>query len=100
MKSRAQQRPYDDRDLRKSPMNEEIENKIIDIIANEAQIDRSRLTPASTMDEFEVPSITQFEVLFSVEEAFDIEMPDDLEDLTLRGLANTVARLVEKRGMS
>ena len=81
-------------------MNEEIENRIIDIIAKEAQIDRSRLKPDSTMDEFDVPSITQFEALFAVEEAFDIELPDEPEDLTLRGLANAVAELVEKKKQS
>ena len=79
-------------------MSQEIESKIIDIIAGEAQIDRDKLKPESTMDDFEVPSITQFEVLFAVEEAFDIEMPDDLEDHTLRGLAEKVAELQAKKG--
>ena len=79
-------------------MTEDIENRIIDIIAKEANIDRAKLKPTSTMDDFEVPSITQFEVVFAIEEAFDIEMPDEQEDLTLEGLARTVARLVaEKR---
>jgi len=79
-------------------MSQEIQSKIIDIIAKEAQIDRDKLKPESTMDDFEVPSITQFEVLFAVEEAFDIEMPDDLEDQTLRGLAEKVVELQAKKG--
>lgn len=78
-------------------MTEDIESRIIDIIASETQIDRAKLKPSSTMDDFEVSSITQFEVLFAIEEAFDIEMPDDQEDLTLEGLARTVAGLVEKK---
>jgi len=79
-------------------MSQEIQSKIIDIIAKEAQIDRDKIKPESTMDDFEVPSITQFEVLFAVEEAFDIEMPDDLEDQTLRGLAEKVVELQAKKG--
>ena len=81
-------------------MTEDIESRISDIIASEPQIDRARLKPSSTMDDFEVSSITQLEVLFAIEEAFDIEMPDNQEDLTLEGLARTVARLVEEKRLA
>lgn len=78
-------------------MNEDIERRIMEIIAKEAQIDGSRLTLSSSMDDFDVPSITQFEVIFAIEDAFDIELPEDLDDLTLGGLANKVAELVAQR---
>ncbi len=76
-------------------MSQEVEQKIIDIIAKEAQIERELLKPESTMEEFEIPSITQFEALFAIEEAFGIELPDEPEDLTLGGLAKQVSALVE-----
>lgn len=79
-------------------MNTDVEQKIIDIIAKEAQIDRELLKPESTMDEFDIPSITQFEVLFAIEEAFGVELPDEPDDLTLRGLARQVATLAEASG--
>ncbi len=79
-------------------MNEDIERRIKEIIAKEAQIDPSRLTPTSTMNDFEVPSITQFEAIFAIEDSFDVELPEDLEDQTLRGLANEVARQVDGKG--
>jgi acyl carrier protein len=75
----------------------DVEQKIIDIIAEEAQIDRTLLRAESTMDDFDIPSITQFEVLFAIEEAFGVELPDEPEDLTLRGLARRVEALVEAR---
>lgn len=81
-------------------MTTEVEQKIIDIIAKEAQIDRELLNAASTMDEFEIPSITQFEVLFAIEETFGVELPDEPEDLTLGGLAREVAALVEAKDKS
>ena len=81
-------------------MNEDIERRIMEIIAKEAQFDLARLTPASTMDDFEVPSITQFEAIFAIEDAFDVELPEDLEDLTLRGLANKVGELMAQKSPS
>lgn len=75
-------------------MNEDIERRIKEIIAKEAQIDPSLLTASATMDDFEVPSITQFEAIFAIEDHFDVELPEDLEDQTLGGLAKEVARLV------
>ncbi len=81
-------------------MSQEVEQKIIDIIAKEAQIERELLKPESTMEEFEIPSITQFEALFAIEEAFGVELPDEPEDLTLGGLARQVAALVEAAKVS
>jgi acyl carrier protein len=75
-------------------MNQDIERRIAEIIAKEAQIEASLLTPTAKMDDFDVPSITQFEAIFAIEDHFDVELPEDLEDQTLRGLANEVARLV------
>ena len=76
-------------------MTQDVEQKIIEIIAEEAQIERDLLEPESTLDEFDIPSITQFEILFAIEEAFCVELPDEPDDLTLRGLARQVAALVE-----
>ena len=81
-------------------MSTGVEQKIIDIIAKEAQIDRELLKPESTMDQFDIPSITQFEILFSIEEAFGVELPDEPDDLTLGGLARQVAALAEANGNS
>lgn len=79
-------------------MHEDIERRIREIVAKEAQIDPALLTPTSTMNDFEVPSITQFEAMFAIEDSFDVELPEDLEDQTLRGLANEVERLVAAKG--
>lgn len=78
-------------------MTRDVEQKIIDIIAKEAQIERELLKPESTMDDFEIPSITQFEALFAIEEAFGVELPDEPDDLTLRGLATQVQALVDAK---
>ncbi len=76
----------------------ETEQRVADLIAENAGIDRSLLQPTSTMDDFSVPSIAQLETLFAVEEAFDIYLPDDRDkQFTLAELAATVQRLVEEK---
>ena len=42
------------------------------------------------MDDFDIPSISQFEVLFAIEEAFDVELPEEPKDLTLGGLGGNL----------
>ena len=80
-------------------MSQEIQDKLIDIIAKEAQLDPTQLRPDSTMDGFGVPSLTQLEVLFAIEEAFGVDLADKPEDMTLAGLAKQVAGQLEaKRG--
>ena len=80
-------------------MSQDIQDKLIDIIAKEAQLDPTQLRPDSTMDSFGVPSLTQLEVLFAIEEAFGVDLADKPEDMTLAGLAKQVAGQLEaKRG--
>lgn len=76
----------------------EIQGKLIGIIAKEAQIDPAQLRPDSTMEGFGVPSLTQLEVLFAIEEAFGIDLADKPEDMTLAGLAKQVAEQIEAKG--
>lgn len=80
-------------------MSQEIQDKLIDIIAKEAQLDPAQLRPDSTMDGFGVPSLTQLEVLFAIEDAFGVDLADKPEDMTLAGLTKQVAGQLEaKRG--
>jgi acyl carrier protein len=76
----------------------ELEQRIADLVAENAGIDRSQLQPSSTMDDFAVPSIAQLETLFAVEEAFDVYLPDDREKhFTLSELAATVQHLIDEK---
>jgi acyl carrier protein len=78
-------------------MNTDIQDKLIDIIAKEAQLDRALLSPESTMDSFGVPSLTQLEVLFAIEDAFGVDLADKPEDMTLAGLGRQVQELIAAR---
>ncbi len=76
---------------------EAIEKRIIEIIAKQAEMDPALFKPESTMDDFDVPSVAQLEAMFAVEEAFNIYMPDDIDDMTLHGLAVTVSKLLDAK---
>ena len=74
-----------------------IEQKIIELVAKETGIDPTLIQPSSTMSDIEVPSISQMEIMFSLEEAFDIEFPEQMEDLSLDGFARTTRKLIAEK---
>ena len=55
----------------------EIASRCIDIIAKSKSIPPDTITLASTFDELNVDSLDKINISFEVEEAFDIEIPDD-----------------------
>lgn len=71
---------------------------IIEIIAEQASLDPAVLRPEITMNEVQISSITQLEVLFAIEERFDIYIPEDQDsDGSLQDLAQSVQRLVAEK---
>ena len=50
---------------------------ILDVIAQSASIDRSRLVPDVTLDELGVTSLTLIETVFELESRFDVEISVD-----------------------
>jgi acyl carrier protein len=55
----------------------EITSRCIDIIAKSKSISPDSITLASTFDELHVDSLDKINISFEVEEAFNIEIPDD-----------------------
>ena len=55
----------------------EIANRCIDIIAKSKSISPDTITLASTFDELNVDSLDKINISFEVEEAFNIEIPDE-----------------------
>lgn len=52
-----------------------IENKVIEIIAEQALLEPSDVTLASTPEDLGIDSMGLVECIFSIEEAFDISIP-------------------------
>ena len=66
---------------------------ILDLIAENASIERSRLQPETTLDELGITSLTLIEAVFEIETRFDVEIS---VDGILMSPEVTVAQLMER----
>jgi acyl carrier protein len=56
----------------------EMQKKIMDIIANQLGVDKEMVTPeANVVDDLGADSLDVVELVMALEEAFDLEIPDD-----------------------
>jgi acyl carrier protein len=67
----------------------DIANRCIDIIAKSKSIPADTITLASTFDELNIDSLDKINISFEVEEAFNIEIPDEALS-TLRTVGDMV----------
>lgn len=56
--------------------NDAVEPRIFAIIAKQAKLDVATVKPESTLKDLGVASLDAIEVIFDIEEAFDITFPD------------------------
>ena len=66
--------------------DEEIKEKVFDIFAKEARLDRASLTTESVLEELNIESLDMVQILFGIEETFDVYVPqDEVENLKTMG---------------
>ena len=76
------------------------EQAIYDIIAKTCSIERSRITLDSTLKDLDVHSLDAVQVLFEIEDRFDIAVPereDQYSAGTVRDLIEGVDRLLAEK---
>lgn len=61
-------------------MTDDIEQRIIEIIAEQAVLDPSDVTTASTLEDLGIDSLGLVESIFAIEESFDIQVPFNAND--------------------
>lgn len=73
-------------------------DEILDIVAQKALIDRSRLKPETRLDELNVSSLDMVEVIFALEDKFSIQLPFNANSSAseLRTIGDVI-RMVEKK---
>jgi acyl carrier protein len=81
----------------------DIESKIYDIIVEKTSIDREKLKREASLTDLEIASLDFVEIVFAVEEEFDIEVPynantQDQDFQTLGDIVAKVEELVAERG--
>jgi len=73
-----------------------IESDIFDIVATQAKIDRATLTRDTKLSELDLQSIDIIELIFAIEDKFDISVPYSPNDLNSAGISfETVGDLIE-----
>ena len=57
-------------------MSDSVENIVLDVLAKHAQIDPDKLNLSTPLDNIGVDSLLMVEIIFDLEERFDISIPD------------------------
>lgn len=57
-------------------MSDTINNEVLDILAKHTQMEREQLTPDTPLDSIGVDSLTMVEIIYDLEELYDISIPD------------------------
>jgi len=73
---------------------------IIAIIAKEMRVDASRVSTSSTMEELQVESLDAIQIIFEIEDRFQISVPYDKSIHSLNSVGDIVAmvdRLLRER---
>jgi acyl carrier protein len=79
---------------------DDIERKIIDILARESLIEREKLTPDATLESLGLASVDVLHVLLGIEEEFDIYLPVDglmAESKNIGELMKLLTELVKQK---
>ena len=61
-------------------MNQDVRAKVAEIIAEQAMVDPSEITETTTMEELGLDSLALVEVVFGIEESFDVSIPYNAND--------------------
>ncbi len=70
--------------------DEEIKEKIFDIVAKEARIDRESLSLDSKLEDLNIESLDMVQILFGIEDSFDVYVPQDDDSFKLETMADVV----------
>ena len=57
-------------------MSESIQDQVFKIIAEHGKVDVDQVKPESTLKDLNIASLEAIEIIFDIEEHFDITMPD------------------------
>jgi len=82
-----------------------IESDVLDIIARQAKVERALLTRRTSLAELNVQSLDLVEIIFALEDKFDLEVPYNANDPRGAGVAfenvgdviDGIARLIAER---
>lgn len=86
-------------------MTKSVGDEIIRIIAEQAMVDEGEIKPDTSLEDLGLDSLAQVEVVFGIEESFDISIPYNANDpsesefelSTVKAVTDAVAKLIEEK---
>ena len=77
-------------------MSDELIQRVIRVIAATQHIDANTITPDSTFEELKIDSLDGINILFALENEFNINIPDDAAQQlrSIRDIANGLEKLL------
>lgn len=90
-----------ERSMESNPMTESVQQQILAIVAKHADVDVATLKPESTLKEVGIDSLEAIEIIFDIEEHFDITLPDrdpNFDSETAQGLISAVETALAAKG--
>lgn len=81
-------------------MFEQTAKRVVDVIASTQKLDLEKVTLDSTFEELQIDSLDGLNIVFALENEFDIDIPDDkAKELTnVRQAAEQIHVLLESKG--
>ncbi|MEM6972588.1 MAG: phosphopantetheine-binding protein [Pseudomonadota bacterium] len=77
-------------------MSDEVHDRVVAIIAEQAMVEPETVTPDTTVEDLGLDSLSLVEVVFGIEEAFDISVPFNANDPTSSDFdIGTVGKIVD-----
>ena len=79
---------------------DDVQDRVFDIIAKERRLDRESLTPETRLDQIDIQSVDLVEIIFAIEDAFDIDIPQEEDAFkleTMGDIVDGVKRLIEEK---
>ena len=85
--------------------DEQIEKKIVEIVSEQTMIESAQVTLDSTPDELGIDSLGLVEIVFAIEETFNISVPynandpstSDFDLSSVRSVADAVKKLIAEQ---
>jgi acyl carrier protein len=83
----------------------DVRNRVIEIIAEQAMLEPSDVTPESTLADLGIDSLGLVESIFAIEEEFDISVPfnaneptqSDFDITSVQAIIDGIERLIDQK---
>jgi acyl carrier protein len=84
-------------------MSDDVQQTVFAVIAREANVEESKITLGSTLKDLDIASLDAVQIIFELEDHYQIQMPDrdpDFDTGSVKGLVDAVDKLLAAKAAS